>query len=36
MLLDGYKIKGLELGGYWIDVRDPEMLTAAANLVQSP
>jgi dTDP-glucose pyrophosphorylase len=33
MTSDGHRIKGLELQGYWIDVRDPEMLAAAQKIV---
>jgi dTDP-glucose pyrophosphorylase len=33
MTADGYRIKGLELTGYWVDVRDPEMLTTADSLL---
>lgn len=29
-----HRIKGLELEGYWIDVRDPEMLAAAQRIVE--
>lgn len=35
MIRDGHAIKGLELGGYWIDVRDPEMLASAASLLRT-
>lgn len=33
MVRAGHKIKGFELNGYWIDVRDPEELERAAKLV---
>jgi NDP-sugar pyrophosphorylase family protein len=33
MVADGCRIKGLVLEGYWIDVRDPEMLAKAQGLV---
>ena len=32
MTAAGHRIKGLELSGYWIDVRDPEMLATAQSL----
>ena len=34
MVADGHKIKGHKLKGYWIDVRDPQMLAAAQKLVK--
>jgi dTDP-glucose pyrophosphorylase len=33
MTVAGHRIKGLELNGYWIDVRDPEMLATAQKIV---
>lgn len=33
MVRAGHKIKGFELNGYWIDVRDPEELERAEKLV---
>lgn len=33
MVAEGHRIKGMELQGYWIDVRDPEMLAAAESFV---
>ncbi|MGD0017036.1 MAG: sugar phosphate nucleotidyltransferase [Verrucomicrobiia bacterium] len=33
MITDGHQIKGQELQGYWIDVRDPQTLAAAQRLV---
>jgi len=35
MVADGHQIKGHELQGYWIDVRDPQMLEAAHRLIGS-
>lgn len=32
MALDGLKVKGFELTGYWMDVRDPEVLAQAQKL----
>ncbi len=34
MRADGHRIKGLELDGYWMDVRDPEMLALAETLAK--
>ncbi|MGH7886691.1 MAG: sugar phosphate nucleotidyltransferase [Candidatus Binatia bacterium] len=34
MIADGHRIKGFELKGYWIDVRDPDMLRAAERLLR--
>jgi dTDP-glucose pyrophosphorylase len=34
MIAAGHRIKGLELHGYWVDVRDPEMLAAARKFVE--
>jgi len=35
MIADGHQIKGYEQQGYWIDVRDPQMLAAAQKLIKS-
>jgi dTDP-glucose pyrophosphorylase len=34
MIADGHRIKGHELIGYWLDVRDPQMLVVAQKLVK--
>ena len=35
MIADGHQIKGYEQLGYWIDVRDAQMLAAAQKLIKS-